>query len=114
MYILVIPPDIYSVSMTVRIFNQLFISLEKVKHLFVFLFDVTVIKTLNLKKKKSLLFTTLFNVSIRRLTAVTFAHIIRLWFLVKVLMKSTREGRVQGGPVRTKHCGLRKRTDGKK
>lgn len=40
---------------------------------------------------------------------ITFPHIIRLWFLVKVPTKSTRAGRKLGGPVKTRHCGLREK-----
>lgn len=36
----------------------------------------------------------------------TLAHIMRLRLFVKQLTRSTRAGRLLGGPVSTKHCGL--------
>lgn len=38
---------------------------------------------------------------------ITLPHIMRLRLLVKQLTRSTRAGRLLGGPVSTKHCGLK-------
>lgn len=40
------------------------------------------------------------------LTVTTLPHIMRLRLLVKQWTRSTRAGRLLGGPVSTRHCGL--------